>query len=290
MAQTVAQHAVATFVDPQNGQSPISATQVLTNDNALRTGYVAHDADPGIHLQSSALASRLSAGSAGRKWLTADASSYRLFFDDGSAWQELTYLRTDANGSVTGNLTVTGAVTGGSFVGPLTGNASTATALQTARAINGVNFDGTAAITVTAAAGTLSGATLAAGVTASSLTSVGTLTSLTVSGSVSLSPAGSVVTISPSGAGGLTINPSNGTIDNVVIGNSTPVAGTFTTLVANTSLSAFGLVLTVASAAPTAGLRVPHGTAPAAPVDGDVWTTTAGLFVRINGVTVGPLS
>jgi hypothetical protein len=68
------------------------------------------------------------------------------------------------------------------FTGALTGNASTATTLQTARAINGVNFDGSAAITVTAAAGTLSGATLASGVTASSLTSVGTLGTLTVSG------------------------------------------------------------------------------------------------------------
>ena len=52
-----------------------------------------------------------------------------------------------------------------------TATASLATALATARAINGVNFDGSAAITVTAAAGTLTGATLAAGVTASSLTS-----------------------------------------------------------------------------------------------------------------------
>lgn len=55
----------------------------------------------------------------------------------------------------------------------VSGNAGTATALQTARNINGVAFDGTANITVTAAAGTLSGATLAAGVTASSLTSFG---------------------------------------------------------------------------------------------------------------------
>ena len=53
-----------------------------------------------------------------------------------------------------------------------TGSAAT---LTTPRAINGVNFDGSAAITVTAAAGTLSGATLASGVTASSLTSVGTI-------------------------------------------------------------------------------------------------------------------
>lgn len=66
-----------------------------------------------------------------------------------------------------------------SFVGALTGNASTATALQTARAINGVNFDGTAAITVTAAAGTLTGATLNATVTASSLTSFGSSPTLT---------------------------------------------------------------------------------------------------------------
>ena len=64
----------------------------------------------------------------------------------------------------------------------ITGNAATATALATARAINGVNFDGTAAITVTAAADTLTESTLASGVTASSLTSVGTLTSLTVAG------------------------------------------------------------------------------------------------------------
>lgn len=65
-----------------------------------------------------------------------------------------------------------------------TGNAATATALATARAINGVDFDGTAAITVTAAAGTLTGTTLKSTVTASSLTSVGTLGSLTVSGGV----------------------------------------------------------------------------------------------------------
>lgn len=58
----------------------------------------------------------------------------------------------------------------------VTGNAGTATALQTARAINGVNFDGTTPITIAAAAGTLTGSTLAAGVTASSLTSVGALT------------------------------------------------------------------------------------------------------------------
>ena len=66
-------------------------------------------------------------------------------------------------------------VTSTGFTGALTGNASTATTLQTPRAINGVNFDGSAAITVTAAAGTLTGTTLNSTVVSSSLTSVGTI-------------------------------------------------------------------------------------------------------------------
>lgn len=37
-------------------------------------------------------------------------------------------------------------------------------------------------------------------------------------------------------------------------------------------------------------LRIAHGSAPTTPVDGDIWTTTTGIFVRINGATVGPLS
>lgn len=37
-------------------------------------------------------------------------------------------------------------------------------------------------------------------------------------------------------------------------------------------------------------MRLAHGSAPTSPVNGDMWTTTAGLFVRINGATVGPLS
>ena len=64
--------------------------------------------------------------------------------------------------------------------------AGTAATLATARSINGVSFNGSSAITVTAAAGTLTGNTLASGVTASSLTSVGTLTSLTLGGNLDI--------------------------------------------------------------------------------------------------------
>lgn len=34
-----------------------------------------------------------------------------------------------------------------------------------------------------------------------------------------------------------------------------------------------------------ASIRISHGVAPTAPNDGDCWTTTGGMFVRINGVT-----
>jgi hypothetical protein len=54
-------------------------------------------------------------------------------------------VRRDANGDFAANV-----ITGSSFVGPLTGNAATATRLATARTINGVNFDGTGNITITA--------------------------------------------------------------------------------------------------------------------------------------------
>ncbi|WP_396159595.1 beta strand repeat-containing protein, partial [Flavobacterium sp.] len=62
------------------------------------------------------------------------------------------------------------------------GNAATATKLATARKINTVDFDGTADITVTAAAGTLTGTTLASNVVSSSLTSVGTIATGTWNG------------------------------------------------------------------------------------------------------------
>jgi len=55
-----------------------------------------------------------------------------------------------------------------------TGSAAT---LTTARTINGTSFDGSANITVTAAAGTLTGSSLNSGVTGSSLTGLGTVTS-----------------------------------------------------------------------------------------------------------------
>lgn len=46
-----------------------------------------------------------------------------------------------------------------------------------------------------------------------------------------------------------------------------------------------GKTYTAASATAQAGLNVAHGAAPTTPANGDVWTTTAGMFAYINGAT-----
>jgi hypothetical protein len=86
MATTVGQHSVAAFTSPINGTTPIDANTVRSNDNTVRLAYVDHDADTGIHVQSSNLASRPIAGTAGRKWITEESGVYTLWFDDGVNW------------------------------------------------------------------------------------------------------------------------------------------------------------------------------------------------------------
>lgn len=120
----------------------------------------------------------------------------------------------------------------------LTGNASTATALQTARLINGTSFNGTADITVTAAAGTLTGTTLNSTVVTSSLTSVGTIASGTWSGLFGA--------VSGANLTNLTAANLTGTIPSAVLGNSSMFIGT-TSVALNRSSAALtlaGLTLT----------------------------------------------
>ena len=87
----------------------------------------------------------------------------------------------DGDSQITGSLNASSG-----FVGALTGNASTATTLATSRTINGTSFNGSENVTVTAAANTLTGGTLASNISGSSLTSVGTLNSLAVAGNVTV--------------------------------------------------------------------------------------------------------
>lgn len=165
MATTVGSHSVAAFTSPSNGDA-LDANVVKGNDNTLRTAYVAHDDDPGIHLQSSLLAARPAAGTAGRKWMTTDSGNVRIWHDTGSVWEEVDYI--DGSALNASNLT--------------SGTVPDARFPATLPAVSGANLTNLPA----SAAGTLTGTTLASNVVNSSLTGVGTLTSLTVSGTSTL--------------------------------------------------------------------------------------------------------
>lgn len=118
------------------------------------------------------------------------------------------------------NLTVTnpisGSITGNAGTATLATTATTAATLATARTINTVSFNGSENIIVTAAAGTLTGSTLASGVTASSLTSVGTLTTLAMGDNVISRPRftdyAETYTTPSIISNGLTLNLENGNV------------------------------------------------------------------------------
>lgn len=93
----------------------------------------------------------------------------------------------DIIGNVTGNVISTSGtsafdtVTANNFIGAnLSGNASTASKLEQSRLINGVPFNGSANITVTAESSTLTGTVLSSTVKNSSLESTGILTNLKI--------------------------------------------------------------------------------------------------------------
>jgi len=104
------------------------------------------------------------------------------------------------------------------FDGALEGNADTATALATARAINGVNFDGTGDITVTAAGSTLSDTvTVAKGGTGQTSYTNGQLlignttgntlakATLTAGSGISVTNGAGAITIAATGGGGASV-------------------------------------------------------------------------------------
>ena len=135
-----------------------------------------------------------------------------------------------------------------------TGSAAT---LTTTRAINGVNFDGSAAITITAAAGTLTGATLNSTVTASSLTSFGTSPTL-VTPILGTPTSGTVTNLT--GTASININGTVGAI--------TPSTGAFTSVKAGTGTALYSGTLDVlapnislAAAIPQVGIYATDGIA-----------------------------
>ena len=102
MAEVVGSYQRGTFTTPVNGTTT-DATTVLGNDNDIRSSHNSHDAEAGVHLQSSTLAARpgAAAAGAGAKWLTTDG--LRLYYSNGVAWSEAAYLPL-VGGTMTGAL------------------------------------------------------------------------------------------------------------------------------------------------------------------------------------------
>jgi hypothetical protein len=98
---TVGSRQQGSFSIPINGTSPVDANSVRANDNAIATTYNGHDADPTIHVQSSTLAARPTAGVIGRFWFVTDDG--RLYYDNGSVW---TALQIDAGDIAAGTLPI----------------------------------------------------------------------------------------------------------------------------------------------------------------------------------------
>lgn len=128
------------------------------------------------------------------------------------------------------------------------------------------------------------------------VTKQGTYTSAGV-----LSSTGTITVLGATSGGGInatTINPvtfnsSGGAAAGSTFDGASAVTVDFSTVgaLASTNPSVVsGTLGTVASTTGAASLRVPHGTAPTSPTNGDIWTTTAGLYARINGATVGPFT
>jgi len=140
-----------------------------------------------------------------------------------------------------------------------TGSAAT---LTTARAINGTNFDGSAAITVTAAAGTLTGTTLKSTVVTTSATSVGALNSGSITSGFGAIDVGS----SKIQAG--SFDASEGNIDNV---------GTITL----DAIEADGSAITIGTGTSGDTVLIGHGTSEV--TIGDNLTVSGDLTV--NGTT-----
>lgn len=60
-------------------------------------------------------------------------------------------------------------------------------------------------------------------------------------------------------------------------------------VISGDSISASGKFTLSSGTTGRATFNIPHGIAPTSPVDGDIWTTTSGMYVRVSGSTVGPL-
>lgn len=257
------QYQQAEFADPQNGQFPVDADQVTANDNALRVEHNDHDADRTIHIESGTLAARPAASTVGAFYLVnSGASIGKLYYDTGAAWVEIPY-------------TPSAAGTDGSHLIDLDADQLTSGTVPDARfpatlpAISGANLTNLDASDL--ASGTIPDARFPATLPAVNGSLLTNLENLNADELATGTVPSARVVGDYNGITGL------GTLVSGSVPPSLIPAGTF---------GGAGKYIFPATAAGYASINLPPGTAPSAPADGDLWVTTAALFVRINGATV----
>jgi hypothetical protein len=168
----------------------------------------------------------------------------------------------------TGNLTLGGTLdlSAPPAIGGTTANTITGTTITASTKFVGTNFD---------ASGSGGGALRTSSSAAVLQWGAGGGVNLTLDGAFNMNPANANIQISPTGTGTLTVNPATaGTINNIAIGGSTPLAGAFTTLSATSTISANGSVGSNGQVLTSAGAGSPA-----------VWSTPAGGITIADDTT-----
>ncbi len=127
------------------------------------------------------------------------------------------------------SVAITGGTINGATIGATTAAAITGTTITASTKFSGSNYD---------ASGSGGGSLRTSSGSACLQWGAGGGVNLTLDGAFNMNPANATISIAPTGTGTLTVNPATaGTINNMVIGGTTALAGTFTTVVATSGIS-----------------------------------------------------
>jgi len=192
------------------------------------------------------------------------------------------------SGTVTssGNLTLGGTLdlSAPPAIGGTTANTITGTTITASTKFSGTNFD---------ASGSGGGALRTSSGSNCLQWGGGGGVNLTLDGAFNMNPANATIQISPTGTGTLTVNPATaGTMNNMAIGGTTPLAGAFTTLSATSTVSANGSVGSSGQVLTSAGAGSPAiwATPTAYATVTDDTTTNATRYPLFASVTTGNLT
>ncbi len=115
---------------------------------------------------------------------------------------------------------------------------------------------------------------------------------ITVNGGLLANPSNKNISLAPTGTGTVTINPATASsMNNVAVGGTTPLAGTFTNLRFNTNLSINGSTGTIGQVLTSNGSGLPTWTTPASAITiSDDTTTNATRYPLFADATTGAAS